>query len=80
MNDIKIILQEEFEKFDYSFPKFEVGKFIISLAAIFVKEAKMAKDYVGQAIQFDNSASKNELGINYTNMKNTVLDSAYSLI
>lgn len=47
MNDIKLILQEEFVKFDYSFPKFEVGKFVMGLAALFVKEAKLAKDYVG---------------------------------
>lgn len=40
----------------------------------------MVKDSVGFECKFDNSLSKNELDIDYINIKQTILDTAYNLI
>jgi len=60
---------------DYPLPKKELPKFLVYLAAPFAGlSLKFVKNNVGLPLRFDNSKSRNELGINYRPMEETIID------
>jgi len=62
-------------------PLWQAPKFIVwILAPIFGITRKFVKQNVGYPIEFDNSRAKNELGLNFMNIKQSVQDHAQQII
>jgi nucleoside-diphosphate-sugar epimerase len=79
MLDIARILREK--NGQYPLPKSEVPKFLLYLFGPFQGFSwKYISRNVGVPMQFDNSYSKQDLGIEYTSIKNTLHDHVQQII
>ena len=66
ISDMIQILKEEFAQYGYKFPKFNIeSKFLFSMAGCIDDQVELVKPFFGRMINFDNSLSKKELGIQY---------------
>ncbi|EDK31897.1 NAD-dependent epimerase/dehydratase family protein (macronuclear) [Tetrahymena thermophila SB210] len=81
MADMVQVLKEEFKRFGYKFPSFKVeSKLLFSMAGCIDDQVELVKPFFGRMITFDNSASKNDLGIKYIYYRKTLIEFAYDLI
>ena len=79
-HEIIQILVEEFEHQGYKIGKRKLPKFVAWFGSFFSNEFKMVLPMIGKNVKFDNTKMINELGIRPRQAKETVLDTAYSLI
>ena len=80
MGDIGTILKEEFGKHGYKVTTMNLGKFIMKIASFFDKRAKNVLPELDIERKFNNELSKLELGINYRDIKESLVEMGYSLI
>ena len=80
--DIATILQEEFgRKYGYtSIPQTMMPDFIVKFGSIFVSQLKLVKGMLNKTILYDNTKSKEILGLQYMPVKQSIIDMAHSLI
>lgn len=74
------VLKEEFGKYGYALPYFGHFSFLIKLAAKFDRRLEFVLPFLGKDINIDNRASKRDLGIQYFDPKEGLIDMGYSLI
>jgi hypothetical protein len=67
------IVKTEFEQYGYKFPSMVVGNVILTIVSWFDKEVKSVLPLVGREIKFDNRPSIEELGINYIDVKTSLI-------
>jgi nucleoside-diphosphate-sugar epimerase len=80
-DEIGTALKEEFGPVGYTkIPTKGLGKFVMTFAAIFVKEARGVQKTIGVEMKVDTSKSKNELGVDYRDYKESLKDMGWSLI
>lgn len=80
-NEIGTILKEEFGPVGYTkIPTKALGKFAVGVASIFFKDARSIKSIVDVEMKCDLSKSKNELGLEYSDIKQTLKDMGWSII
>lgn len=80
MQQIIQVLREEFEPKGYKLPTMIVGSCMFGMVSICDKSARLLKPFYGRMITFENRPSVEELKINYTDMKTSVIEMAYDLI
>lgn len=81
LEDILGIFKEEFSKYGYKFPSFTVTtSFVLAIAGLFDSQVDLIKPFFKRFICFDNSLSRNELGIQYRYHNTTLIEFAYDLI
>lgn len=81
MYDLIEILKEEFLKHKYKFPSFTIeSKLLFSMVGCIDEKVELVKPYFGRRLLFDNTPSKNDLGMNYRFHRNTFIEYAYDLI
>jgi len=78
--DIANVLREEFEKHGYKIPKTVFNRCLIKFAANFDKKIKSIVNVLGKEMRVDNSKSIKELGINYRDPKQALIDMGWSFI
>ena len=80
LDEIPGILDGHFGKYGYKCKRMPRGDWVIRLAALFNKDAK--KLLLNEALDFEVSSAKikSELGINFRNPKQTIIDTVSSLI
>jgi len=79
MRDLALNLHGEFSP-DYKIKTKELSYCTFRMAAIFIDEAKGLIPIWDKPLIFDNSMSKNILGIDYIPTKRSIIDMAYSMI
>lgn len=81
MREAAVIMAEEFKPQGYKVTTMALPKPVLWAAKFFSSEAKNLYPYVGKAVRYNNEKMVGELGVTpaYT-MKQTVLDTCYSLI
>ena len=79
---IATILKEEFgTNYGYtSIPQTMMPDFIVKFGALFVSQLKLVKNMLNKTILYDNTKSKEILGIQYIPVKQSIIDTAHSLI
>ena len=75
-----LILEEEFKSKGYSISTTVAPSFIFKIYCYFDKSAKSIQPYVGKYPKYDNNKFVNELEIQPTDFKKSILDMAYDLI
>ncbi|KAH3878164.1 uncharacterized protein LOC127874026 [Dreissena polymorpha] len=80
MKEIAQVLSKEFKSQGYSVPTANYPNAVLNLIGMFDKSVKMIIPQVNKVIKFDNSRMKEVLGVTPRDLKETILDMAYSLI
>ncbi|XP_065844529.1 uncharacterized protein [Oscarella lobularis] len=80
MTEIAQVLAKEFNPQGYNVSVHRLPTFVLWFSKFFSQKAKVAYDYCGTFIRYDNSPMKNELGIEPIGIKESIIESAYSLI
>ena len=80
MREIGRIVAEEFKPQGYKVPSGSLPKPLLWLVSLFDKQAKGIYPFVGKAVRFKNDKMVAELGITPTPLKDTMIDTCYSLI
>ena len=80
MEEIAQILQKEFNKQGFNIKCKPIGKCPLKFVSVFDCQVKMLLPMIGVFWRFDNSRSKEDLGIQYTDAEKTIIDMAYTLI
>lgn len=78
--EIMIFLREEFEKFGYKIPSLKMGFCPMKLISLFDKKIKNILPLIGREFQIDNSKSKKKLSLNYSSLKNGLIEAGYSYV
>jgi len=78
--EIMEILRKEFTPQGYTIVSRKVGYCPMKFISFFDCQIKLLLPFVGRECKVDNSRSKNELGIEYTPIAKTIIDSGYSFI
>jgi len=73
-------LRREFAKYGYRFPRFRVGKFLASMAAIYNPMFKLFIASIDQSYDISNKRSKDELGLNYILPEKSVVEMVHSML
>ena len=79
-HEIIQILAEEFQHQGYKIGKKKLPKFVAWFGSFFSNEFKMVLPMIGKNVEFDNTKMVKELGIQPRQAKETVRDTAHSLI
>ena len=79
-HEIAQILAEEFNRQGYKIGKMKIPKFVAWFGSFFSDKMKMILPLIGKNVELRNTKMINELGIQPRQAKETVLDTAYSLI
>ncbi|XP_045199960.2 uncharacterized protein LOC123554112 [Mercenaria mercenaria] len=80
MKEIAVILSNEFKSQGYNVPTSNCPNAMLSVYGVFNKSIKMIIPQCNKVIKFDNTRMKETLGITPREMKDTIIDMAYSLI
>jgi hypothetical protein len=80
MSDIMAILRSEFNKYGYKICKRDVGYCSMKFVSYFDEQVKLLLPYVGKEIKIENNRSIKDLGIEYRDLKQTILETGYSFI
>ncbi|XP_015915817.1 uncharacterized protein [Parasteatoda tepidariorum] len=80
LKDIAMVLSKEFKPHGYCVPTTIAPYFAVWLNSFFDKTAKSILPRIGREFRFDNKRMKEELGITPTELNQTLIDTAYSLI
>lgn len=80
MKEIAQILAKEFKPQGYNVPTANCPNPILWMTSLFDRTIKMILPNIGKVYKFDNSRMKDVLGITPKEIKETLLDMAYSLI
>ncbi|KAL8593570.1 hypothetical protein ACOMHN_024273 [Nucella lapillus] len=80
MKEIAQLLAKEFKPQGYSVPTMNCPYFALWMSALFDKTIKMILPQVNKVHRFDNKRMKEVLGIEPMEVKETVIEMAYSLI
>mmetsp|Transcript_64 Transcript_64/g.9 ORF Transcript_64/g.9 Transcript_64/m.9 type:complete len:92 (-) Transcript_64:29-304(-) len=80
MEDSISVLRDEFKPKGYKLPSMTVNKLSFMCYACCDKSAALLKPFYGRMILFDNTKSKDDLGIKYINNRKTLIDMANDLI
>ncbi|XP_060599031.1 uncharacterized protein LOC132752687 [Ruditapes philippinarum] len=80
MKEIAVILSNEFKTQGYNVPTSNCPNAMLSVYGILNKSIKMIIPQCNKVIKFDNSRMKEVLGITPRDVKETIIDMAYSLI
>lgn len=74
------ILKEEFGPLGYKFPTRTIGTWLLTIGSWFDRSLKDLLPIVGIPLKVDNSLSKQELGMQYIDAKQSLIDMGHSLI
>lgn len=80
MKEMAQILSKEFKSQGYNVPTANCPNPILWMTSLFDRTIKMILPNIGKVYKFDNSRMKDVLGITPMEMKDTLIDMAYSLI
>lgn len=80
MREVAMIIAEEFNLQGYRTPTIPVHKALVYVARFFDTAAHDIYPYVDKAVRFNNEKMRNELGITPYSVKNTIIDTCYSLV
>jgi len=78
--DVAKTVRDEFGKYGYKVTKGSIPNCMVSLAALFSKQAKSAKAILGTFWEYDTELTKRELKINWIEPEQMLRDMGYSLI
>lgn len=80
MKEIAVILAAEFKSQGYNVPTTNCPNAMLNIMGMFNKSIKMIIPQCNKVIKFDNTRMKETLGITPRDLKETIIDMAYSLI
>lgn len=74
------ILRSEFSKYGYKICTREVGYCSMKFVSYFDQQIKLLLPYVGKELNIENNRSVKELGIEYRDLKKTIIETGYSFV
>lgn len=80
MKEIAVVLSNEFKNQGYNVPTSNCPNAMLSVYGVFNKSIKMIIPQCNKVVKFDNTRMKEALGITPRDLKETIVDMAYSLI
>lgn len=80
LKEIAVILSKEFKSQGYSVPTTNCPNAMLNVIGLFDKSIKMIIPQCGKVSKFENARMKDVLGITPRDLKETIIDMAYSLI
>ena len=78
--DVMEVLRKEFAHQGYCIVSRKVGYCPMKFISLFDTQIKLLLPFIGREMKVDNSRSRKELGIEYRQVAQTVIDSGYSFI